>query len=64
MLFAIPPSVPPTEPQIMLVQDAPLSAEFHHDRLTFGAPTVWSLKGNPKALLDDQSFQLPKTQQP
>lgn len=63
MLFAAPP-VAPSDAQVTLTQVVALPASFHHNSLTFGDPPVWSLKGNPKALLDDQSFQLPKTQQP
>lgn len=60
MLFAAPPAPPPMEPTT-LTQVAPLPAGYHHDRLT-GVATIWSLKGNPKSLLDDRSFQLPPDQ--
>jgi hypothetical protein len=60
MLFAAPPAPPPIEPTT-LTQVAPLPAGYHNQRLT-GAPAIWSLKGNPKALLDDQSFRFPPDQ--
>jgi len=60
MLFA-PPPAPPMTPEVTLAQPAALPAGFHHDRLT-GVPGVWALKGNPKTLLDDQSFSLPPDQ--
>ena len=60
MLFAPPPAAP-IQQEITLSQAAPLPAGFHHDRLT-GTPGIWSLKGNPKTLLNDQSFHLPAEQ--
>lgn len=58
MLFAAPPITPP-EPQTTLTHVVSTPVSFHHERLTFDTPSVWTLKGNPKALLDEQSFRLP-----
>lgn len=63
MLF-VPPPINPPEAPAPLTQVVALPASFHHNQLTASELPVWSLKGNPKALLDDQSFQLPKTRQP
>lgn len=56
MLFA-PPPTPPCEP-IATVHVAPLPTGFHNDRLLNASPSLWTLKGNPQHLLDDQAFHL------